>query len=64
VSRGPIPLCVIGRGAPASLFTVWDRTFSTNGRVGLWTQEHNVTRFDQFEIAALAWSEDPGCHTA
>jgi hypothetical protein len=42
----------------AWLFTVWDRTFLTNGRVGLWTEEDNVTRFDQFEINALPWSED------
>jgi hypothetical protein len=42
----------------AGLFTVWDRTFLTNGRVGLWT-ENNLTRFDQFEIMALPWSEGP-----
>ena len=42
----------------AWLFTVWDRTFLTDGRVGLWTEEDNVTRFDQFEIKALPWSED------
>src|SRR5262245_27693080 len=42
----------------AWLFTVWDRTFLTDGRVGLWTEENNVTRFDQFEIKALPWSED------
>jgi hypothetical protein len=40
------------------LFTVWDRTFSTDGRIGLWTEEDNVTRFDQFKIKALPWSED------
>jgi len=40
------------------LFTVWDRTFSTDGRIGLWTEEDNVTRFDQFEIKALPWSVD------
>jgi hypothetical protein len=40
------------------LFTVWDRTFLTDGRIGLWTEEDNVTRFDQFEIKALPWSED------
>jgi hypothetical protein len=44
-------------GAP--LFVAWDRTFLTDGRVGLWTQEDNVTRFDQFEIDALPWSENP-----
>jgi hypothetical protein len=42
----------------AWLFTVWDRTFLTDGRVGLWTEEDNVTRFDQFAIKALPWSED------
>jgi len=42
----------------AWLFTVWDRTFLTDGRVGLWTEGDNVTRFDQFEIKALPWSED------
>ena len=41
------------------LFTVWDQTFLADGRIGLWTQEDNVTRFDQFEITALPWSEDP-----
>jgi hypothetical protein len=40
------------------LFTVWDRTFLTDGRIGLWTEEDNVTRFDQLEIRALPWSED------
>jgi hypothetical protein len=42
----------------AWLFTVWDRTFLTEGRVGLWTEEDNVTRFDQLEIKTLPWSED------
>jgi len=42
-----------------SLFTVWDQTFQTDGRVGLWTQEDNLTRFDQFAITALPWSEGP-----
>ncbi len=40
------------------LFTVWDRTFLTDGRIGLWTAEDNVTRFDQLEIRALPWSEE------
>ena len=40
------------------LFTVWDRTFSTDGCIGLWTEEDNVTRFDQFKIKALPWSEN------
>jgi len=42
----------------AWLFSVWDRTFLTDGRIGLWTEEDNVTRFDQLEIKALPWSED------
>jgi len=42
----------------AWLFTAWDRTFLTDGRIGLWTDEGNVTRFDQFEIKVLPWSED------
>jgi len=50
-----------------ALFTVWDETFLTEGRIGLWTQEDNLTRFDQFEltrfdqfeITALPWSEGP-----
>jgi hypothetical protein len=41
------------------LFTAWDRTFLTDGSIGLWTQEDNVTRFDKFTIAALPWSELP-----
>ena len=41
------------------LFTAWDQTFLTDGRIGLWTQENNLTRFDQFAITALPWSEGP-----
>lgn len=40
------------------LFTVWDRTFLKEGRIGLWTEEDNVTRFDQLEITALPWAEE------
>ena len=39
------------------LFTVSDRTFMEDGRIGLWTEEDNVTRFDRLEITALPWSE-------
>jgi hypothetical protein len=39
------------------LFTASDRTFLVNGRVGLWTEEDNTTRFDSLEIAAPPWSE-------
>jgi hypothetical protein len=41
------------------LFTAWDRTFLTDGSIGLWTEGDNVTRFDQFNIAALPWSAGP-----
>jgi hypothetical protein len=41
------------------LFVAWDRSFLTDGRVGLWTQEDNVTRFDRFEVEPLPWSENP-----
>jgi hypothetical protein len=40
------------------VFTVRDRTFLADGRVGLWTEEDNVTRFDQLAITGLAWSEE------
>ena len=40
------------------LFTVSDRTFLKEGRIALWTEEDNVTRFDQLEITALPWSEE------
>jgi hypothetical protein len=39
------------------MFTAWDRTFLSDGRVALWTEDDNVTRFDQVEINALPWSE-------
>jgi hypothetical protein len=29
-----------------------------DGRIGLWTEEDNVTRFDHLEITALPWSEE------
>jgi hypothetical protein len=40
------------------LFTARDRTFLTDGQIGLWTDEDNVTRFDQLDILVLPWSED------
>jgi hypothetical protein len=40
------------------LFVVSDRTFLADGRIGLWTEEDNVTRFDQLEITALPWSQE------
>jgi len=36
---------------------VSDHTFSDDGPYRLWTEEDNVTRFDQLEIEALPWSE-------
>jgi hypothetical protein len=35
------------------LFTTFDRTRMKDGRIALWTQEDNVTRFDQIEIQPL-----------
>ena len=35
------------------LFTTFERTRMKDGRVALWTQEDNVTRFDQIEIRPL-----------
>ena len=35
------------------LFTTFDRGRRKDGRIGLWTREDNVTRFDQIEIRAL-----------
>ena len=39
------------------LFTAFDRTRMKDGRVALWTQEDNLTRFDQIEIRALPLNE-------
>jgi hypothetical protein len=35
------------------LFTAFDRSRGKDGHVALWTQEDNVTRFDQIEICSL-----------
>jgi len=35
------------------LFTTYDRGRMKGGRIGLWTREDNVTRFDQIEIRPL-----------
>jgi hypothetical protein len=35
------------------LFTTFDRTRMKDGRIALWTQEDNITRFDQIEIRPL-----------
>ena len=39
------------------LFTTFDRARMKDGRVALWTQEDNVTRFDQIEIRVLPPTE-------
>jgi hypothetical protein len=39
------------------LFTTFDRTRMKDGRVALWTQEDNVTRFDNVEIRRLPPTE-------
>jgi hypothetical protein len=41
------------------LFTAWDRTFLTDGNIGLWTESDNVTYFEQFNITGLPWSAGP-----
>src|SRR5262252_1843718 len=40
------------------LFIAFDRTFRTSGRIALWTEEDNVTRFGQLAIKALPGSEE------
>ncbi|HEY7299005.1 MAG TPA: hypothetical protein VH684_13945 [Xanthobacteraceae bacterium] len=40
-----------------TLFTGFDRTRMKDGRVALWTQEDNVTRFNQIEIRVLRAKE-------
>jgi hypothetical protein len=39
------------------LFTTFDRARMKDGRIALWTQEDNVTRFDQIEIRVLPATE-------
>ena len=39
------------------LFTTFDRARMKDGRIALWTQEDNVTRFDQIEIRVLPPTE-------
>jgi hypothetical protein len=39
------------------LFTTFDRTRMKDGHIALWTQEDNVTRFDQIQIRSLPSSE-------
>ena len=41
------------------LFTTFDRARMKDGRIALWTQEDNVTRFDQIEIRVLPPTEWP-----
>ena len=37
-------------------FTAFDRAFLHEGQVALWTEEDNVTRFEEIEVAALPFS--------
>ena len=39
------------------LFTTFDRTRMKDGRLALWTQEDNVTRFDRIEVLAFPSSQ-------
>jgi hypothetical protein len=39
------------------LFTTFERARMKDGRIALWTQEDNVTRFDQLEIRVLPATE-------
>ena len=43
------------------LFTAWDSTLPSDGQVGLWTEENNVTRFDRLEIETFPASEKRCC---
>jgi hypothetical protein len=43
------------------LFTAQDSALPNDGRVGLWTEEDNVTRFDRLEIEAFPVSEKRCC---
>jgi hypothetical protein len=40
------------------LFSVSDRTFLMEGRVGLWAEEDNLSRFDRVEIRVLPRPEE------
>lgn len=44
------------------LFTARDSTLPSDGQIGLWTEEDNVTRFDRLEIEAFPASEKRCCH--
>ena len=41
----------------AKLITTYDRSRRKDGRIALWTQEDNVTRFDRIAIRALPDTE-------
>jgi Domain of Unknown Function (DUF1080) len=42
------------------LFTAFDRSRGKDGHIALWTQEDNVTRFDQIEICSPPTADDGG----
>jgi hypothetical protein len=43
------------------LFTARDSSLMSDGQVGLWTEEDNITRFDRLEIEAFSASEKRCC---
>jgi hypothetical protein len=45
------------------LFTARDSSLLSDGQVGLWTEEDNITRFDRLEIEAFPASEKRCCRT-
>jgi len=38
------------------VFTTWDKTFRNEGQIALWTEDDNVTRFEEIAITPLPWS--------
>jgi hypothetical protein len=39
------------------ILTVWDKTFARDGHVALWTEDDNVTRFEEIQITPLQGSQ-------
>jgi hypothetical protein len=40
------------------VFTAWDRTFLRDGHIALWTEDDNITRFEEIEITPLPWARE------
>jgi hypothetical protein len=40
------------------VFTAWDRTFLGDGHIALWTEDDNITRFEEIVITPLPWSRE------